>query len=126
MAVESRVFSIPGLIAEVDLSAQQFKMVKITAENTVNLPTVKGEGILGILQNKPRLGEAADVMALGVSKLVAGAGGLAAAVQYETAVGGTGLTIEAGKIANGYVLIGAAEGELASVTIGLPGGVTSA
>ena len=120
MALESRVFSIPGLVAAADLSAAQFKMVKITAAMTVNLATVKGEGIIGILQNKPKSGEPADVLTLGVSKLVTGTGNLAAAAQYETDTDGTGVTAEVGKVSPGSVLIAASAGELATVTIGLP------
>ena len=122
MAIESRVYSIPGLIAAVDLSAAQFKLVKITAGMTVNLCTSKGEGAIGILQNKPKANEPADVLVIGVSKLVTGTGNLAAAAGYETDTDGTGVTAEAGKVSLGTVLIAANSPELATVTIGLPCG----
>ena len=120
MAIESRGFNSGIMIAAADLSAAQFKMVKVTAALTVNLATVKGEGIIGILQNKPKLGEPCDVMHVGISKLVTGAGNLAAAAQYETDTDGTGVTAEVGKVSPGSVLMGASAGELATVTIGLP------
>lgn len=59
--------------AAVDLSAAQFKAVKITAARAVNLANTGGEAIYGILQNKPTAGQAADVGFVGVSKAVAGA-----------------------------------------------------
>lgn len=59
--------------AAADLSSSQFLAVKITAARQVNLANTGGEGIYGILQNKPTSGQAADVGILGVSKAVAGA-----------------------------------------------------
>jgi hypothetical protein len=65
--------------AAVDLSANQFYIVKITAARQVNLTAAVGDVAYGILQNKPTLGQAADVGILGVTKAVAGAAISAAA-----------------------------------------------
>lgn len=74
MAIEGARISVPGVTAGVDLSAAQFKAVKITgADFAVNLASTGGEAILGILQNKPISGQAADVTAYGVTKALAGA-----------------------------------------------------
>ncbi|MFN3077022.1 MAG: DUF2190 family protein [Alphaproteobacteria bacterium] len=58
--------------AAADLSANQFYAVKITAANSVNLAGA-GEAAYGILQNKPKSGQACDVMVVGVTKAQAGA-----------------------------------------------------
>lgn len=59
--------------AAADLSAAQFKAVKITAARAVNLASSGGEAIYGILQNKPLSGQAADVGIVGVTKALCGA-----------------------------------------------------
>lgn len=59
-------------VAGADLSSSQFLVVKVTAARTVNLANTGGEAAYGILQNKPKEGEVADVGIFGVSKAVAG------------------------------------------------------
>ena len=56
--------------ANADLSAKQFFGVKVdtSADRKVILANTGGEGIYGILQNKPTSGQAADVALVGVSK----------------------------------------------------------
>ena len=73
MAYEAPVFSIPGLVAGADLSDYQYYLVKLnsTAQQVVRCDAVTDIPI-GILQNDPESGEAAEVMALGVSKLKLG------------------------------------------------------
>jgi len=73
MATQQPAFSIGTLTAAADLSAKQFHAVKITAAQQVNLSTVAGEPVIGILQNKPASGAAADIMVIGVTKVKAGA-----------------------------------------------------
>ncbi|RJQ04428.1 MAG: hypothetical protein C4551_10770 [Bacillota bacterium] len=60
------------LIAGADLSASQYLAVKINASGQAILAGA-GENAVGILQNKPASGQAAEVMALGISKVVYGA-----------------------------------------------------
>jgi hypothetical protein len=52
----------------------QFLAVRLSTvtERTVNVSTVTGNGVYGLLQNKPSTGEAADVGIFGPSKAVAG------------------------------------------------------
>jgi hypothetical protein len=52
----------------------QFQAVRLStvAERTVLLCTANGQPAYGLLQNKPALGEAADVGIFGVSKAIAG------------------------------------------------------
>lgn len=59
--------------AAADLSTKQFYAVKLTAARAVNLASANTDSIYGILQNKPKSGEAADVGIFGISKAVAGA-----------------------------------------------------
>lgn len=122
MALEQRCCNVGFCAAAADLSAKQFRIVKVTGTLAVNLTTVKGEAAFGILQNKPKSGEAADVWTVGVSKIVAGVGNLAAGATYEADTDGSAVTAEAGKVGLGTVLIGANAGELATVTIGMPTG----
>jgi len=56
-----------------DLSALQYHVVKISAEQTCAAATADTDVPLGILQNKPTSGEAARVRTAGKSKAVAGA-----------------------------------------------------
>lgn len=53
----------------------QFQAVRLSTlvDRTVLLCTATGQPIYGILQNKPQLGEAADVGFFGVSKVICGA-----------------------------------------------------
>jgi hypothetical protein len=105
MAVESRGFNVGFLTAAADLRTAQYKVVAITAAGQVNIQGTKGAIGFGILQNKPNINEAADVMCVGISKLVTGTGNLAAAANYEQDTDGTGVTAEAGKVALGTVIL---------------------
>ena len=55
--------------AAADLSAKQYYIVIMSAANKVNVSGANGKAI-GILQNKPKSGEAAVVRVLGTSKVV--------------------------------------------------------
>lgn len=71
-------YEVPGLkigtlTAAADLSTHQFKCVKMTSTG-INVCGVAGEGVEGILQNKPAaLGQEVELMCNGISKAVAGA-----------------------------------------------------
>lgn len=71
MAVELPVL-IRTYKANADLSAKQFSFVKFTADNTVDVCSAVTDKPCGVLQNKPTAGQAADVMVIGVSKVLAG------------------------------------------------------
>lgn len=59
--------------AGADLSANEFQAVKFTGTDIVGLCTVNGELCIGVLQNKPKSGVAADIMVEGISRAYAGA-----------------------------------------------------
>lgn len=74
MAIESTMGRISIVVANASLATSQFLAVKVaTADLNVVLASTGGENILGVLENKPAAGAAADVCFSGVSKGVAGA-----------------------------------------------------
>ena len=79
MSTENVVFS-ESLIAGADLSSLQFHGVKLSAARTIVAATA-GE-CYGILQNKPKNGEAANVARMGFS--FAACGGVLAVGDYMT------------------------------------------
>ena len=72
MATQQPSFNVGTFVAGADLSANQFQGVKLSAGKWV-LATAAGERLAGILQNKPKLDEEADVAGLGVVKWKASA-----------------------------------------------------
>jgi len=128
MARENNIFTVPGLMANADLSTKQFHCVKMTAvDNKVGLCSADGEVFLGVLQNKPNAdGVAAEVRALGISKVVAdealtagdhwGVSSDGQAKKVE--VTNTGADLE--DFVMGVVIEGAPAGALATVTVGFP------
>ncbi len=70
MAIEQRILDVSYQAAE-DLTADQFKFVVLDA-GKVRRPDTAAERALGVLQNKPAAGQAAQVRVAGISKLVAG------------------------------------------------------
>ena len=63
---------ITGLVAGADLTAKQYLAVKLTESGTVDVVAAVTDKVIGILQNAPDSGEAAEVMVSGVSYLKAG------------------------------------------------------
>lgn len=59
--------------ADLSAEANQYKFVKLDANGEVVLCTAAGESAIGVLQNRPKLGEQATVRAVGVSKVQADA-----------------------------------------------------
>ncbi len=70
MANEANLIRQPGLKAAADLSAaaNQFRAVKMTAANSVNIAGA-GEFAIGVLYNKPKSGVRAEVVVQGTPKL---------------------------------------------------------
>ena len=84
MAYEIPKFMVGVLPANQDLSDEskfQFTAVKVVAATgagiadaaAADLPSASGDPIIGVLQNNPKLAEAATIMEDGISKLKAGA-----------------------------------------------------
>ena len=55
--------------ADLSAAANQYKFVKLTASNTVNVCDGATDKPIGVLQNTPASGGAADVMIIGISKV---------------------------------------------------------
>jgi hypothetical protein len=72
-------FEIPGFndgtrLAGADLSTHQFKFVKLNSSGAVILCAATTDKPYGILQDKPVSGQPANVMLMGISKVVSAAG----------------------------------------------------
>lgn len=66
--------------AGADLRTHQYKVMELTADNTVTLANAAADRGFGILQNKPNTNEAAEVMHLGRSHAMVDGSGTAIAV----------------------------------------------
>lgn len=69
MATYGKGFTIPGVVANADLSAKQYHVVSLTSTaNNVKIAGDVDTAIAGLLQNEPESGEAAEVVCLGIAK----------------------------------------------------------
>lgn len=64
---------IINMKAAADLSALQGRLLKVTAAQTVGVASVIGEMCIGVLSNKPKLGDAAAIDIGPLVEVVAGA-----------------------------------------------------
>lgn len=73
MTVYSNYWTIPGLVATGNLASSQYKVViaASTAGAVKVGATAASDAILGILQNDPASGEAAEVACVGICKALA-------------------------------------------------------
>jgi hypothetical protein len=99
--------------AGADLSALQYRFVKRNAAGDVISASVLGERTFGILENKPKSGEAATVhVGMGLMKVVASAA-IAMDAPVTTAADGRAVTAGAGHHIHGRAMIAAgAAGEI--------------
>lgn len=121
MAQEGPQTRVPGVVAGADLRTHQYKFVKLSASNTVVLCAAVTDIPIGVLQDTPNTGQAANVCMSGETKLASGAA-LAAGAAIGTAADGRGAAYVAGtditKYLVGQVLVASAgAGELATVLI---------
>lgn len=93
MATKQAVFE-DSYIAGTDLSTHQWKGVTMSGANTVGLQGATGTCV-GVLQNKPRQGEAARVMHIGRSPVYADGGTTPIAVGDLVRPNATGVFIKA-------------------------------
>lgn len=66
--------------AGADLSAKQYYAVELTAADTVNVCDAAADTILGVLLNKPKSAQAAQVRILGIAPMVSDGSSTAIAV----------------------------------------------
>ena len=123
MALEGAQIRIPTALAAADLSAKQFYFVKKnTTAGQFALCATDGEFVMGVLQDTPAAaGRPACVCAFGMTKVKAG-GTLTAGDFVGTDANGkavkknhTSTGADVGDIICGYVIEGAASGELATI-----------
>lgn len=95
MALEQPLFNIGFMLAGADLSTKQYYFVKDDGNGLVVLCGA-GEQALGVLQNAPASGEAADIAVLGVTKVVC-SGALSAGAAIACDASGKAKAAVAGK-----------------------------
>jgi hypothetical protein len=120
MAIEIQGLPKAPLTAAADLSAKQFRFVKITADFAVNVCSGATDCPNGVLQDKPVSGAAADVMTFGISKVVAG-GSISAGDRIMTDANGAAIKATEGtdttKYVVGHALMGASSSDIFSAFI---------
>src|SRR5258705_7006664 len=102
MAYEIPGHPKPAVVTAADLSTKQFRFVKHTADNTVNVCAAATDCPSGVLQDKSASGVAADVMSMGLTKLVAG-GTIAAGDRIGTDANGAAVKLTEGTDTTKYV-----------------------
>lgn len=121
MAYEIGAFAFTAK-AGADLSAKQYHLVKFSADNTVVLCTALTDKPCGVLQDNPTLGQACQVLATGITKVVVNAvSALAAGDALGTDIAGTGVKkvalTDIGCYVVGQVVKGGAIGTMATAMI---------
>ena len=80
-------------IAGEDLSSSQFRFVTLEDDGMIDVADAAADIPIGILQNKPKSGQAATVMVLGVSKLkINGATAIEEGIRISPHTNGMGTT----------------------------------
>lgn len=73
MAYEISNYSVKvTLVAAADLSTNQYNFVKLDSDGNAAAVAATSDQAIGVLQNDPLLGQEAEVLVIGGSKLVAG------------------------------------------------------
>ena len=93
MAWDGPNLKIPGLTAAANYSAvaNQYKFVKLSAAKVVTVCDGTTDKPIGVLQNRPKLGEEAEVVCIGITK-VRGDENLAAGASIGTSADGEAAT----------------------------------
>jgi hypothetical protein len=111
------------LEAAADLSACQWHIVRLSAARKCNIGSEAANSTgFGVLQNKPKLGDAATVGVFGHTKIVAGEA-LTAGVLFAVNGSGRAAAVASGGWVMGRILeTAAADGSVVSAMLGLPYG----
>jgi hypothetical protein len=113
MAYEKPGHPKPSVTAAADLSSgKQFRFVKHTADNAVNVCSAATDCPSGVLQDGPKSGDPADVMTMGLTKVIAG-GTIAAGDRVGTDANGAAVKLTEGTDTTKYI---AGRAEQAAVT----------
>ncbi|MGA1037402.1 MAG: hypothetical protein ACO3VQ_06280 [Ilumatobacteraceae bacterium] len=103
MAFEAAQIKVGNFTASADLSAKQYHFVKMSGNNTVTVCAAITDVPIGVLQNAPASGGAAEVCLFGISKVVAD-GTLAAGNVIGTSADGQADAITAGTDTTVYTM----------------------
>ncbi len=69
MAFEGPQIKLMGFTASADLTSHQYKFVKLNGAGTVTVCAAATDVPVGVLQNAPDTGQAADICVIGLTKL---------------------------------------------------------
>ena len=105
MSYEIPGFKIGTLTASADNSGNQFRYAKVSGSGTATACAATTDTSLGVIQNKPKLGEAMDIMVTGVSKVVAGAAVTAGAEVGPDGTKARGIALEAASAAGQIIAV---------------------
>lgn len=115
MAYEGAQIKVGQWTASADLSAKQYYFVKMSGANTVDVTSAITDKTIGVLQNTPSSGQAAEVCVFGITKVVAD-GNLTAGNLIGTSSDGQADAIVAGTDTTVYVVGQALESAAAGNT----------
>ena len=119
MAYEIPDFKVAFTAGE-DLSSAQFKFLTMESDGQVDLADAETDIAIGVLQNKPTAGQAAQVMISGITKVEADET-LAAGNLVHPSADGQAAVFAAGTDTTKYcagIVLAAAAGQLATVLLG--------
>jgi len=103
MAFEAAQIKVGQFTASADLSGKQYHFVKMSGNNTVTVCAAITDVPIGVLQNTPTSGQAAEVCLFGITKVVAD-GTLAAGNVLGTSADGQADAIVAGTDTTVYTM----------------------
>ena len=116
MAYEAAQIKFGQLTAGADLSAKQYHFVKLASATTVDVCSAITDKPIGVLQNTPTSGQAAEVCIFGITKVVAD-GNLAAGNIIGTSSDGQADAIAPGTDTTVYTMGQAIEAAAAGNTV---------
>ncbi len=103
MAYEISNYSVKvTLVAGADLSAAQYKFVKLNSSGQAVVCSSATDIPIGVLQNDPASGAEAEVLVIGGTKIIAGAA-IAEGAQVGTSTAGKAVALVAGTDTTKYV-----------------------
>lgn len=121
-------YEIPGfsftLLAATDLSGSQFCGVDVDSNGKAAFP-VQGKRCIGVIQNKPKSGEAATIVVSGVTKVKVGITGLVAGNNVTVDDDGTAIQPTNLDRAIGVALKTSAKDEIGTVLLFFHGAVVA-
>lgn len=106
-----------SLVAGADLSAAQFKAVKVNSSGQAILADADDLNAIGVLQNNPASGQTASVRIAGVTKYLAG-GTVASGAVVTSDANGDAVATAVGKQPHGVAIVGGVDGDIISVLLG--------